>query len=357
MKKTYKTEIYANDFVFNKELSTIFKNESLYLGHEKMIPELGSYWVSKRFDDELIFLRNQFGIECIKNICQHHQALILKNSGKVSSITCPFHRWNYNLEGQLTKAPHFETVPCVSLKKQTVFEWNDLFFIQKKPSMDSNTIELLKLINFEDYTFHSSETLHAPYNWKIFIENYLDDYHVPAIHPGLRSLVDVQNLEWHVGSGFSLQIVDLHKNIKKLNSEKFMNYSSALQAISKLISLNKVIWMTIYPSTMIEVYPYMIVISTLKPISATETINHVDFFFNFKALSINPDFANLSREFYLDTAKEDDEICCAIQQGKVALYRSQSELEIQPEIHPILEKGIHHFHDYLEVQYQNIEFD
>jgi choline monooxygenase len=357
MKKTCKTEIYANNSVFNKELSTIFKNESIYLGHEKMIPELGSYCVSPRFDNELIFLRNQSGIECIKNICQHHQALILKNSGKISSINCPFHRWNYNLEGQLIKAPHFETVPCVSLKKQTVFEWNNLFFIQKKPLMDTNTIELLKLINFEDYIFHSTETFYAPYNWKIFIENYLDDYHVPAIHPGLRSLVDVQNLEWYMGNGFNFQMVDLHKNTKKSNSEKFMNYSFVLQEISKSMPLQKMIWMTIYPSTMIEVYPYMILISTLKPISANETINHIDFFFDLKALTLNPDFANLSKAFYLETAKEDDEICRAIQLGKQALYRSQSELEIKPEIHPILEKGIYHFHDYLETQYQNIEFD
>ena len=103
---------YINEDIFEQEQETIFKKDPIYLGHEKMLPHVGSYMVSPRTKEELIFLRNQNKIECFLNVCKHHQACILKDSGVVKSISCPFHHWTYNLEGRLILAPRFNETPC-----------------------------------------------------------------------------------------------------------------------------------------------------------------------------------------------------------------------------------------------------
>lgn len=287
--------VYSDNVFFDKEQHGLFLNEPLYIGHSSMLPNIGDYLVSTRFNNELIFIRNQSGIECIQNICKHHQALILKNSGKISSITCPFHRWTYDLNGKLINAPFIDELPCIALKKLPLHEWNNFYFIQKEPQIKLIEKNLSIFSNLNRFKFDSTETLFSSYNWKIFIENYLDDYHVPAIHPGLRSLVDIHHLSWEFSENFSLQIVNLHNKLKESKSQKFNQLKKAIEKISKQIPLTKVVWMTIYPATMIEIYPYMITISTLKPISINETINHVDFFFNQDAISIVPDYVEIAK--------------------------------------------------------------
>ena len=106
---------YTQDMYFKNEKSSIFNQEPLYLGHAKMLPSPGSYVVSDRHDKKFIFIRDQTQINCLINSCQHRHAQMLDDIGVISSISCPFHYWKYDLNGQLLNAPHFHQTPCVSL--------------------------------------------------------------------------------------------------------------------------------------------------------------------------------------------------------------------------------------------------
>jgi phenylpropionate dioxygenase-like ring-hydroxylating dioxygenase large terminal subunit len=65
-------------------------------------------------------------------------------------------------------------------------------------------------LNFDGYMLDHVEVHECDYNWKTFIEVYLEDYHVVPFHPGLGSFVSCDDLTWEFGEWHSVQTVGLH---------------------------------------------------------------------------------------------------------------------------------------------------
>ena len=93
--------------LYQREIDLLFKQGPAYVGHELMVPELGSYQTLRAENEGRILVRNAHGVELLSNVCRHRQALMLNGSGQVETIVCPLHRWTYDLEGGLLGAPHF----------------------------------------------------------------------------------------------------------------------------------------------------------------------------------------------------------------------------------------------------------
>ncbi|MBZ4241575.1 aromatic ring-hydroxylating dioxygenase subunit alpha, partial [Mycobacterium tuberculosis] len=64
--------------------------------------------------------------------------------------------------------------------------------------------------DFSEYLFDHVEVHECDYNWKTFIEVYLEDYHVVPFHPGLGSFVSCDDLKWEFGDWYSVQTVGVH---------------------------------------------------------------------------------------------------------------------------------------------------
>ncbi len=341
------TSHYIDKQYFELEQEHIFKKHPIYMGCKQMVPELGNYFVCQRNSGNVFLIHNASGVEVISNICRHHQALILENAGKINKITCPFHFWQYDLAGTLRKAPNFPGLPCIQLDKTVTHSWENLLFKNQPPAIEIKKKSLLTDFSFEAYRYHNSAILPAAYNWKIFIDNYLDDYHIPAIHPGLKNLVDLNNLEWEFSLSFSAQRIGIKNKILQSTSEHFNGWKNLIQEIEQSNIQPKaasVMWILIYPGTMIEVYPYMLTVSTLTPISCDETINHVDFFYPNFILDNYPEYPDVSQSSYFETAKEDDKICTAIQHGREELFKQKQN--DSGWLQPKLEAGINQFHEF-----------
>jgi len=182
---------------------------------------------------------------------------------------------------------------------------------------------------------------------KSSIDNYLDDYHIPAVHPGLKTLVDIHELEWEFSQSHVVQRIGIKQTSPQHASVAFQKWHGLIHQIQEqsiVPMASGITWILIYPTTMIEVYPYMITLSTLKPISVDLTVNHVDFFYPESVLTQFPDYAQISQAAYCEIAHEDDVLCKSIHAGRRTLYeqnKNDSGL-----CHQTLEAGIHHFHHY-----------
>jgi phenylpropionate dioxygenase-like ring-hydroxylating dioxygenase large terminal subunit len=93
--------IYFDTSIFEKELSLLFQKGPGYVGHEKIIPHVGDYYTLKHEQDARTLVHTETGIECISNICRHRQAIMLQNTGKTKAITCPLHKWTWDLHGTM----------------------------------------------------------------------------------------------------------------------------------------------------------------------------------------------------------------------------------------------------------------
>ena len=72
--------------------------------------------------------------------------------------------------------------------------------------------------------FDHVEVHECNYNWKTFIEVYLEDYHVAPFHPGLGSFVNCDDLTWEFGEWYSVQTVGVHKDLEQPGSPTYRKW-------------------------------------------------------------------------------------------------------------------------------------
>jgi phenylpropionate dioxygenase-like ring-hydroxylating dioxygenase large terminal subunit len=152
-----------------------------------MVPNEGDYQVLALKNDAQMLMRNPSGIELLSNVCRHRQARMLDGRGTTPSIVCPLHRWTYDLKGELLGAPHFPENPCLNLGRTPLQNWNGLLFDGPRDVARDLAALGVKDFDFNGYVFDRVETHRVNYNWKSFIEVYLEDYHVGPFHPGSAS--------------------------------------------------------------------------------------------------------------------------------------------------------------------------
>jgi len=353
---------YFDDFLYQKELDYLFSIGPKYIGHELMIPNIGNYHTLQYEENARMIINDNHEINLVSNVCRHRQALILQGFGTTQNIVCPLHLWTYEKSGELISAPHFETKPCLNLNKYSIYSSNGMIFegdIKHKIIEDLNHIlknnKHLQKFNFEEYRFHSSKIHECNYNWKTFIEVYLEDYHVNSFHPGLGNFVNCDNLEWQFSTDYSIQTVGIKNFLHTYGSKIYKDWhTQVLNFAQNIENLPKygAIWLTYYPNIMVEWYPYCLVISILHPNSAKNTKNVVEFYYPEEIALFEPDFISAHQAAYMETYIEDDEIAIRMEKGRKALYLKNIN-EYGPYQSP-MEDGMRHFHEWYR---KNIKFE
>ena len=137
------------------------------------------------------------------NVCRHHAAAVITQPcGQASQLHCPYHGWNYGLDGSLKGMPEFEGVEnfdraqngLVPIRVET---WECFVFINlddhAAPLTDflGGLVKRIAPLGIVDLHYFDRRTYNINCNWKVFVDNYLDGgYHVPHLHKGLNSVLD-----------------------------------------------------------------------------------------------------------------------------------------------------------------------
>ncbi|MCX8115345.1 MAG: RHO alpha subunit C-terminal catalytic domain-containing protein, partial [Burkholderiaceae bacterium] len=186
----------------------------------------------------------------------------------------------------------------------------------------------------------------CPFNWKNFLEIYLELYHVEAMHPGLQKFVDAGNYEWGFGDRWSYQILGIKDEFKSQVSPNYQKYRDAILAYSggKLPKYGTV-WSILYPNVMLEWYPYALVVSTLIPRSPDHTTNIVEFYYPEEIKAFEPQIVEAHQAAYTESAAEDAEACGRLHRGRRALWLA-GEDDAGP-FHSPHEDGMIHLYDWI----------
>ena len=249
-------------------------------------------------------------------------------------------------------APRFSELLCLQLERFHINSWKGLHFtgaLDVLSELDSVPSSVKALLNLDTYYFDHMEVHECDYNWKTFIEFYLEDYHVAPFHPGLGHFVSCDDLRWSFGQNWSSQTVSFHKALTQPgNSEIYRAWHQAVKSYySDCLPPIGAMWLLIYPNVMIEWYPLVTVISTIYPKGPEHSINIVEYYHP-PALREQADgdaMASLATSAYLETAVEDNQIGERMQEGRFALMRRGTS-ECGP-YHTQLEAGMEHFHRFI----------
>lgn len=350
-------EYYFDKHILAQEQKNIFTNSAIYVGNEKMIPEPGDWRTLTHENSGRVLLRDQQEIRLLSNVCRHRQALILGSqtgtdincsSGNLCTtggqIMCPIHNWTYDTKGKLVRAPLFDNKPDLNLAEFPLQNFKGLLFEgPRNPATDLGPMFERPEFDFSDYVLEHVEIHQCNYNWKTFIEVYLEDYHVGPFHPGLGRFVTCDNLKWDFGQFHSVQTVGTHKDLQDPGTDVYRQWHDKLLEYRAGTKPDfGAIWVTYFPTHMIEVYPHVLVLSTLYPVSPQETTNVIEFYYPEEIVAFEPEFIKAQQAAYMETAIEDDEIAERMDAGRKALL-ARGITESGPYQSP-LEDGMEHFH-------------
>ena len=336
---------YFDPRILVAEQHVLFAQGPNYVGHELMVPSLGDYQVLR--DEAQMLVRNSNGVELLSNICRHRQATMLEGRGNAKHIVCPIHRWTYQTNGELLGAPHFPNNPCLHLGKSPLQNWNGMLFSGERDiAKDLAKVGVMQDLDFSGYMLDRVEVDEYAFNWKTFIEVYLEDYHVGPFHPGLGNFVDCDALKWEFGEQYSVQTVGIKNALRKAGSEVYDRWQQqVLRYHGGKLPKYGAIWLTYYPNIMVEWYPGTLVISTIVPRGTEACSNIVEFYYFEDIVLFERDYIEAEQKAYQETALEDDIICLKMHQGRKSLY--QRGIEQQGPYQSPTEDGMLHFHEYL----------
>jgi choline monooxygenase len=347
---------YFDEALFQRELETIFQQGPRYVGHQLAVPNLGDYYALPHEGEGRALVRSANGVELVSNVCRHRQAVMLKGRGSLNTqapgsaggnIVCPLHRWTYSPSGELLGAPHFSHDPCLNLNNYKLREWNGMLFEDNGRDILADLAGMgpAKDLNFDGYALDHVELHECNYNWKTFIEVYLEDYHVGPFHPGLGNFVTCDDLQWEFKPEYSVQTVGVANTFGKPGSDVYKKWHDVLLNYRNgALPERGAIWLTYYPHIMVEWYPHVLTVSTLHPISPTKTLNMVEFYYPEEIVAFEREFVEAQRAAYMETCIEDDEIAERMDAGRKALM-DRGDNEVGPYQSP-MEDGMQHFHEW-----------
>jgi choline monooxygenase len=354
---------YFSEALFQRELDTIFQRGPRYVGHVNAVPNPGDYFALPQEGQGRALVRTAQGVQLVSNVCRHRQAVMLKGRGNLQDnakghaggqIVCPLHRWTYSggqgpndRLGQLLGAPHFSHDPCADLQSYPLREWNGLLFEDNGRDIAADLADMgpLQDLSFDGMALGHVELHTCHYNWKTFIEVYLEDYHVEPFHPGLGSFVTCQDLRWEFKPEYSVQTVGAHNLSAQSGSPVYQRWHEQLMRYRNgEPPQHGAIWLTYYPHIMVEWYPHVLTVSTLHPLGVDKTLNMVEFYYPEEIVAFEPEFMEAQRAAYMETCEEDDEIAERMDEGRKALLQ-RGDNQVGPYQSP-MEDGMQHFHEW-----------
>jgi phenylpropionate dioxygenase-like ring-hydroxylating dioxygenase large terminal subunit len=186
--------VYTSPDFLALEQTRIFHREWLCVGRASALAEAGDYLTADIDGQPIVVLRSEnLELKAFSNVCLHRMSVLLEGRGNVRRIVCPYHAWNYTLDGALQGAPMMErqsgfckeSYRLPSVRCETWQGWIYVTLNADAPPVAEKLASLTELIasyGMTDYkeTFYEEHVWDT--NWKILAENFMESYHLPMLH-------------------------------------------------------------------------------------------------------------------------------------------------------------------------------
>jgi len=155
-------------------------------------------------------------VNCLSAVCRHRAMQVCDGHGTSSTFKCPYHHWNYALDGRLLGAPAMERTIGFDKKENglprlKVEQWAGFVFVNMDPSAAPLAPTLaayepyLERYDLDHAVCPSTFTLtDLPWNWKVMFENFNDGYHANRLHQFVQDFCPSANsgfpVDWDEGS-------------------------------------------------------------------------------------------------------------------------------------------------------------
>ncbi len=269
-------------------------------------------------------------------MCRHRAGPIARCNGKAArSLQCAYHGWNYALDGQLRAATEMQgaanfDVAAIRLAPVAVQEWQGLVFVSLSadtpPFADvfADITQRVNPIDLSAMRFSKRDSYSIDCNWKVYVDNFLEGYHLPFVHPGLSKVLDYRIYDTELFTWYSLQHSPLRNN-------------------DGIYGDGHAFYYFVYPNIMLNITPGRLQTNRIIPVGHQRCIVEFDYYYTDDP-AVQARVAS-EQAFSDEIQAEDIGICEHVQKGLASGAYEAGRLN------PKRESGVWHFHNLLRTAY------
>lgn len=319
------------------ERAKIFAGTWQPVGLASKISDPGTYFSCEIAGEPVVVARAKDGIlRAFSNVCRHRASIIADGEGKAATLRCPYHNWTYALDGRLIACPEFEGVldwetSSVVLPQFKVEVWGPYVFVNQTTNAPALTAvfgdipaEIAKIgCDVDQLQFSERRDYIIDCNWKVYVDNYLEGYHLPAAHPSLMRELDYQRYRVDTHRYYSSQFAPIRPPCPSAESESRRYDSDGKNAL----------YYWVFPNFMLNVYPDNLSANIIVPLDPDRTLTIFEWF-GYPGSSVKQETVAFSDEIQ----QEDIKICESVQKGLRSRAYDTGRFSVKRE------NGVHHFH-------------
>ena len=344
---TLPARLYTDPVYLELETEKVFGRTWQLVGRMERLRETGEFFTAEIARESIVVLRDGVHedgrprLRGFHNVCLHRAGPVAHGCGKRQTLQCKYHGWTYNLRGELLRAPEMEGVERFApddmhLVPIQVDSWGPLVFASldlKAPPLGhflEGIPERASVFAPERMTWVMRKDYEIACNWKVYVDNYLEGYHVPVVHPGLHKELDYDQYRVEPHRYWSLQHAPLRAAHGEAADRKYV-------AAEGTPAEAQYYWL--FPNVMLNVYLGQMQTNVILPLGHDRTLTVFEWYAADPPADAarDPEWTKLLA-FSDEIQAEDIEICESVQRNLRSRVYDRGRYSVKRE------NGVHHFH-------------
>ncbi len=334
---------YTDPAVLELEHEAVFSQSWQLVGSARSLARPGDYRVEDIARAPVLLVRGKDDKRrAFYNVCRHRAGPVAAGQGNCKLLRCRYHGWVYQLDGRLHTAPEIGEIDdfdpadhgLVALEFKEVA---GLAFVARKAGAQIGGLPIddvfaematrVDTLDFGKLNFFRRCSYDMRCNWKVYVDNYLEGYHLPHVHPELTNILDYGDYKTETYNGYSLQF-------------------SEIETPTDAYGAGRAFYYFIFPNIMLNILPDRLQTNVVLPLAADRCRVIFDYYY--------PDIESAQAQTRIEedirfgdlVQEQDIAICEQVQQGLASGVYERGRLSVRREA------GVHHFQELLKAAYR-----
>jgi choline monooxygenase len=336
---TLPAHLYTDAAIFEAEKRRIFERSWQVVGHLDQVAKPGDYFTTELVGEPLLIVRGADGkLRAFYNVCRHRAGPPAEGCGNRKLFRCGYHGWTYDLNGSLLSATEIEGVEGFrsedfALAAVRVEEWFNFIFVNLDDASSTLRESLRELptqagkFPFAGMRMFERRTYDMACNWKTYVDNYLEGYHLPSVHPGLNRELDY---DAYVVEPYASHV----RQFSPIRGAQPGDVTPRRYTDAREDLTTDYFW--IFPNWMLNCYPDNISLNVVLPVAPERSLAIFEWYL--PESEFGSAAAKASVEFSDQIQREDVAICEKVQKNLHSRSYSRGRFSVKQE------RGVHAFH-------------
>jgi choline monooxygenase len=332
--ETIPSEWYTDPKILELEKTSVFRKTWQLAGPVSTLRETGVALELKVGDDPIIVIRDdEDALRAFFSVCRHRGGPLRICPGAPHMLQCRYHGWTYRLDGSLRGVPRFDRAELFDKRDYGLVAvsadvWSGLVFV----NIDGDGEPLSQVMDgireriaptvLDGLTFKTRVTYTVACNWKVYVDNFLEGYHLPYVHPELCDVLDLKAYRTETFTHYSLQFspIDAAKNPYHVDTGGAYYYF-------------------VYPNVMLNILPGRMQTNVVEPVDTDHCLVHFDYYYE---ADVSESRVADDLEYSEQVQQESIEICERVQEGLHSVGYDRGRFSVE------CEEGVWHFQSLLK---------